>query len=132
MVKISKILVNVDFTTPTLKALEYAKDLANKYSAELVVFYEMEDVYILKRASVGFGMPVPPDLEEKSRKTAQLKMQEVMKNFEGKYKPIIDCCGKMKDRLLKTIEEENPDLVVITSECQDLINKIKQNVFLIK
>lgn len=132
MVKISKILVNVDFTTATLKALEYAKDLANKYSAELVVFYEMEDVYILKRTSVGFGMPVPPDLEEKSRKTAQLKMQEAMKNFEGKYKPIIDCCGKMKDRLLKTIEEENPDLVVISSECQDLINKIKQNVFLIK
>jgi hypothetical protein len=49
MVEITKIFLNFQFNNISLKALEIAKDLANKYNSQLIIFYEIEDVYMMKK-----------------------------------------------------------------------------------
>lgn len=44
MVEIKKIMVNIQFDGASLRALELAKDLAEKYNSQLVVFHEIVDV----------------------------------------------------------------------------------------
>jgi len=65
MVEITKIFTNFQFNNISLKALEIAKDLANKYNSQLIYFHEIEDVYMMKKIAASFGLPVLPDLEEK-------------------------------------------------------------------
>ncbi|MEJ5172531.1 MAG: universal stress protein [Hydrogenothermaceae bacterium] len=130
--EIKKIFINFQFDNQSLKALEFAKDLASKYGSELVIFYEIVDVYMMKRWSASFGMPIPPDLNQKSKESAQAKLDDLMSSYTGKYKYIIDCSGRIKDVIGKFIQEENPDLVVLTDEYEYLNKKANCSVLIVK
>lgn len=129
---IKKIFLNFQFDTKSIKALDLAKDLADKYSAELVIFHEIVDVYMLKRVSSGFGMPVPPDLEEKSKESAKAKLDDLMANFKGNYRYIIDISGRVKDTIGKFLDLESPDILILTDEYDYLSKKAKCNVLIVK
>ncbi|MEZ0324199.1 MAG: universal stress protein [Hydrogenothermaceae bacterium] len=130
--EIKKIFVNFQFDNQSLKALEFGKDLASKYGSELIIFHEIVDVYMMKRWSISFGMPIQPDLEEKSKRNVQAKLDDLMESYNGKYKYIIDISGRIKDVIGKFVSEENPDLVILTDEYEYLNKKINCNVLIVK
>lgn len=130
--EIKKIFLNFQFDNKSIKALAIARDLAEKYSAQLVIFHEIVDVYMLKRVSSGFGMPVPPDLEEKSRQSAKEKLDDLMANFKGEYRYIIDISGRVKDSIGRFLKEESPDILVLTDEYDYISRKADCNVLIVK
>ena len=132
MFEIKKIFINFQFDNVSLRALEIAKDLANKYNSQLVIFHEIVDVYMMKKVAVSFGMPVPPDTEEKSKASAKSRIKDLLSDFSGNVKIIVDISGRIKDVLPKFVKEESPDLVVLTDEYEYLTKKLESNVFIVK
>lgn len=132
MVEIKKILVNIQFDGASLKALELAKDLAKKYNSQLVVFHEIVDVYMMKKVATSFGMPVPPDTDEKSKKSALEKIEDLLADFNGDKKVIVDISGRVKDVLPKFVSEEKPDLLILTDEYEYIHKKVNVNTLIVK
>lgn len=130
--EVRKIFLNFEFDTKSIKALDFAKDLATKYSSELVIFHEIVDVYMLKRVSSSFGMPVPPDLDQKSKESAKAKLDDLMAGYTGQYRYIIDISGRIKDVIGKFLEQEKPDLLVITDEHDYVTKKANCNILIVK
>ncbi|SNZ06645.1 Nucleotide-binding universal stress protein, UspA family [Persephonella hydrogeniphila] len=130
--EIKKIVVCVDLTPLSLKALEWAKSLSEKYGAELVVFHEMEDVYTMINTSASFGMPASPDLKEQAEKNVVDKLTPLLKDIEGKYRLLIEAKGKTVDRLVDVVREENPDLTVITIDYERDVPKLDSQILVIK
>lgn len=130
--EIKKIFVNFQFDSKSLKALELAKNLSQKYSAELVIFHEIVDVYMLKRVSSSFGMPISLDLDQKSKENAKAKLDDIMANFHGNYRYIIDISGRVKDAIGKFLKEERPDMLVLTEEYDYISKKADCNVLIVK
>lgn len=132
MVEIKKILINLQFDGASLRALEIAKDLATKYNSQLVIFHEIVDVYMMKRVAASFGMPASVDIEEKSKKSAKEKIDDLLADFSGDKKVIIDISGRIKDVLPRFVKEENPDLVVLTDEYEYMAKKLNVNTLIVK
>lgn len=130
--EIKKVFLNFQFDNNSLKALDFAKDLAKKYGAELVIFHEIVDVYMLKRVSSGFGLPIPPDLDAKSKESAKQKLDDLMAGYDGSYRYIIDISGRVKDSIGKFLSEEKPDILVITEEYDYLSKKAECSVLIVK
>ncbi len=130
--EIKKILLNFQFDTLSLKALELAKDLAKKYNSQLIIFHEIVDVYMMRKVAEGFGVPISPDLEEKSKLSAKTKIDNLVKDFKGDLKIIIEASGRIKDRLPVIFKEENPDLVILTEEYEYISKKLDRNTLIVK
>jgi nucleotide-binding universal stress UspA family protein len=132
MVNVNKVLVCVDLSPVSLKALEWAKDLAKRYGSELVVYHEMEDVYTMLKMSSSFGIPSAPDLRENAEKNVRDRLKPLLKDFEGTFRFIIDAKGKVVDRLPEIVSTEKPDLTVITQDYERDIPKIHSQILVIK
>jgi DUF4097 and DUF4098 domain-containing protein YvlB len=132
MVEITKIFINFQFNNISLKALEIAKDLADKYNSQLIIFHEIEDVYMMKKIATSFGLPASPDLEEKNRTSAKSRIEDLLTDFSKDVKIIVDISESVKNSLPKFIKEESPDLVIITEDYEHLAKKIESNVFIVK
>ena len=131
MVEIKKVLVTVDFTPETIKALEWAKEIASRFNAELVAFVELEDLFSIIKSSLGFSLPVPPNLREKEIKKAEEKIKAILKNIDNS-RYIVEAEGTFEKRLPIITEEEKPDLVVIPEDLEDVIEKISSQILVIK
>jgi nucleotide-binding universal stress UspA family protein len=132
MEKISKILVLMDFTPMSIKALEWAKDLAKKYNnAEIVLFHELEDVYTIFKLNFSFGLPVSPDLKEKEWNKAKEKLEIIVKELDN-ARYILEAEGKIDKRLPIIVDKENPDLVIIYEDYEDVVEDIKKPTLVIK
>lgn len=130
--EIRKVFINFQFDNKSVKALDFARDLAKKYGAELVIFHEIVDVYMLKRVSSGFGLPVPPDLDSRSKENAKQKLDDIMAGYDGSYRYIIDISGRIKDSIGKFLSEEKPDILVLTDEYDYLSRKADCSVLIVK
>jgi nucleotide-binding universal stress UspA family protein len=130
--ELKKIVVCVDLTPLSLKALEWAKSLSKKYEAELVVFHEMEDVYTMINTSASFGMPASPDLKEQAEKNVVDRLTPLLKDIEGRYRLLIEAKGKTVDRLIDIVREEKPELTVITVDYERDIPKLDSQILVIK
>ncbi|NPA54478.1 MAG: universal stress protein [Aquificae bacterium] len=131
MVKIEKILVCVDFTPLSIKALEWAVDISQKYNAKLVIFHELEDVYTMIKTSASFGMPASPDLREKAEESVKQKLKSLLKDFNN-YEFYIEAKGKTIERLPVVVSEVKPDLTVISIDYERDIPKIESQILVIK
>ncbi|WP_457639515.1 universal stress protein [Persephonella sp.] len=130
--EIKKVLVCVDLTPVSLKALEWGKTIAEKFGAELVVFHEMEDVYTMIKTSASFGMPASPDLKEKAEKNVLDKLKPLLKDLQTECRFVIEAKGKTADRLVEVVKEEAPELTVITIDYERAVPKVESQVLVIK
>jgi len=130
--EIKKILVCVDLTPLSLKALEWGKDLAEKYTAELIVYHELEDVYTMIKTSASFGLPASPDLKEKAEKNVIDKLKPLLKDIQTQYRFLIEAKGKTADRLIDIVKEESPELAIITIDYERTVTKLSSQVLVIK
>ena len=130
MVKIQKILVNIDLTTSAVKAVEWGKTLASLSNAELILFYDMEEVKSVGDYANLFAFPVEVDLEEKTKEKVKKALERYMKDFEGSFKYEFLCCGK--DNLSKYIQENNVDLAILNEKYMSAVSKISCPVLITK
>ncbi len=131
MVEVKKILVALDLSPLSIKALEWAENLKEKYNAELIVFYELEDVFSLIKASLGFSLPIKPHFKEEEIKKAEEKIKSLLKNLDN-VQYIIEAEGTLIKRLPKIVEKEKPDLVVIFEELEDIVDELNTQILIIK
>ena len=131
MVELKKVLVVVDFTPKTVKALEWGVEIAKRFNSELIAFIELEDVFSILKASLGFSLPVSPHLKEKEIKKAEEKIKSLLKNV-GNSRYIIEAEGPLKKRLPVIAEQENAELVVLTEDMEDCGEKINSQILIIK
>ena len=130
MVKVEKVLVNIDLSATAVKSVEWAKELASKFGAELILFYDMDEVNALGDFANLFAFPVEPNLKEKTKEKVKKAFQKYLENFDGNYRYEFICCGKGK--LAEFIKKENVTIAVLNEkylsvvpslECQVLITK---------
>ncbi|RUM62151.1 MAG: universal stress protein [Persephonella sp.] len=131
MIEIRKVLAVVDFTPKSIKALEWAENIAERFNGELVVFIELEDVFSIIKASLGFSLPVPPNLKENEIKKAEEKIKSLLKNVDNS-RYIIEAEGTIGERLPVVVDKEKPDLVVIYEDMENYIDKISSQILIIK
>ena len=131
MIEIRKVLAVVDFTPKSIKALEWAENIAERFNGELVVFIELEDVFSIIKASLGFSLPVPPNLKEKEIKKAEEKIKSLLKNVDNS-RYIIEAEGTIGERLPVVVDKEKPDLVVIYEDMENYIDEISSQILIIK
>ena len=131
MVKLEKVLVCVDLSPTSFKALEWAIDISKKYEAELVVFHELEDVYTMTKTSASFGMPATPDLKEKAEKSVKQKLEPFLKECKN-HSFFMEAKGKTVDRLPEVVKEVSPDLTIIPVDYERDIPKIESQILVIK
>jgi len=106
----NKILVPVDLSTETMteKLCKAANDLAQKYDSEVKLLTVMPD----------YGMPLvasyfPEGAQEKLKEETRKKLNDLAEQF---FTVPVKCKltqGKRRTAILKAIEEENPDLVMM-------------------
>ncbi|WP_456465517.1 universal stress protein [Persephonella sp.] len=130
--EVKKILVCVDLTPISLKALEWAKYLSEQFKSELVIFHELEDVYTMISASASLGMPASPDLKEQAEKNVLDRLKPLLKDLSVPYRFLIEAKGKTIKRLIDVVDEEKPDIAVIPIDYERDVPKLSSQVLVIK
>lgn len=111
----NKILLTTDGSEYSLNALEHALSIASANDAEIVVLNVIEDNFVIDLPNAEIIRDVKEILNEKSQKA--LKQVEELKEdlgYDVKLR-FISVEGSPSNIILKTIEEEDINLVVIGS-----------------
>ena len=120
--RFNKILVPVDFSDHSKKALAYAKALSRDYEATLEIIHVVEDrihpaLYATGKSSIFDFMP---DIKEKSSKLINEMLEEV-------HGPAVQVTIKITEgfaarEILKYAERNNIDLITISTHGRSGIN----------
>lgn len=126
---IKKILVPVDGSKHSVKAVELASDLASKYDAEVILLHVLLRGHMpegLKKAlEIEIGkretkvaspmkMPLAIMAQVKSKKDTQLTLEEL--DYIGKYvlsNVALICQDKGVSKVTKRVEEGNPAKIIL-------------------
>ena len=108
-INVKKILVPLDASENSLRGLDYAVDLAQKYNAEITGFNVLPNIPEMFRDS--------PPYTEKAQKDAENMMTEARKRTTEKNVKFQDKIvrGSTGKELVKFAEENNFDLITIGS-----------------
>ncbi len=113
--KINRIMVPIDFSDHSKKAITYAKILCRDYDAQLEVIHVIEEsippaLFALEKSSL---LKLLPDLHKNSLKL----IEKIVHDVPG---PVIDTSIKVREgyvpkEILKHAEENSIDLIVMTT-----------------
>ena len=81
MPKISRILVPVDFSPASLKALEYAADFAKPLGAELSALFVVEPIYYAVPDLAGAAAGTTVGLIEEQRKSGKRQLERLQARY---------------------------------------------------
>lgn len=84
MPKIKRILVPVDFSPPSMKALDYAADFAKPLDAELCVLFVIEPIYYAVPDLAGAAAGAVGGLLEEQRKSAKVQLERLQARYARK------------------------------------------------
>ena len=110
---IKRIVVPVDFSRPSLKALEYAIEFGRQHKAELIVVYVIEPMnYAVPRL-----LPEPTALLEEQRKVAAKSLSHLEARIKKRYP---NCrtevhFGVVYQRIIELAKSLKADLIVIAT-----------------
>jgi len=130
VIKVEKVLVNIDLSATAIKSVEWAKELASKFGAELILFYDMDEVNALGDYANLFAFPIEPDLKEKTKEKVKKVFEKYLEDFKGNYRYEFICCGKGK--LAEFIEQENITVAVLDEKYLSVVPSLKCQVLITK
>jgi len=115
MLTVKKILCSTDFSEPSYKGLEYAKELAALFKAELAVVYVLPVMpHRPTDPNISFSIP---EYERILHKDSEEKLQGIIKQHfpEGSRVRAIIGHGNAAKEIVRIAEEEKTDLIVIST-----------------
>jgi nucleotide-binding universal stress UspA family protein len=130
VIKVEKVLANIDLTPTAIKSVEWAKELASKFGAELILFYDMDEVNALGDYANLFAFPVEPNIKEKTKEKVKKAFSKYLEDFSGNYRYEFICCGKGK--LAEFIENENITIAVLNEKYLSVVPNLKCQVLITK
>ena len=117
---IKKIMVAIDFSVYSLPSVEYAAKLAAAFQAELLLVNvtNERDLYIIKKVSNEFSEFIYEKYIEQNEKDRQNQMDTLIKAAGGGDLAVksVFRIGVPFEELLKAIEEEKPDMLVMATK----------------
>ncbi len=116
MKNIKKILCPTDFSEASQEAVKAANDLAEKFSAELILLHVVSPVPVPSSTTPpsGFNVAMYQDELKKSAENAIKDMADKYVSKEVHYSGKI-IHGSPAERITKTAEEENCGMIVIAT-----------------
>ncbi len=110
-----RILVPIDFSDSSKKALLSSITLAKTFQAELILLYVVESA--VYPADFGFGQVAVPAIEREMTERGEAELAKLVKQQIAGAVPArtIVCSGKPFLEIIKTTEEEKVDLIVIAT-----------------
>jgi nucleotide-binding universal stress UspA family protein len=124
MVEIKKIAVPIDFTDVAPFVAKYAKGLAKKLDAEVVLIYILEDLSSYEGLYV--DAKTLTELENKLIEGAKTSMEEFIKEHFSDYpklKTLIEK-GDVVEGVIEAAKKEGADLIIIGTHGRKGLDKI--------
>jgi len=114
--KISTILVPIDFSPLSRKALQYAVPFARKHEARIVLVHVVEPVYYPE----SYLATLPPEIEDvniERARSAKQQLAELRKDDIGSEIPadVLVETGRPWNEIINVAKDENVDLIVIAT-----------------
>ena len=109
-VRLKKILVPVDFSEPSRKALVYATSFAKQFNAELLLFHAVP--FITTPAPM-YSIPLETDARLREESAKQLAQWRGALPPELSSKAIVGDGASAYDQIVKTATENNVDLIIL-------------------
>ncbi len=129
--RLKKILVPIDFSDCSKKALQYALAFAKQFDASLVLLYVVETNY----AGTEFGGLDYVLLENESRETGQKLIAELAQTVVGNSAPVetLVRAGRPVMEITDAAKEKNVDLIIISTHGHTglkhlLLGSVSENV----
>ncbi len=124
MVAINRILVPIDFSTYSKKALQYAVPFARKFKGEIVLLHVVEPA--IYPADFNFGQVGIPSIEDELKTKAEQELQKLQER-ETKRRArssIMVRVGKPFIEIINLAKEENIDLIIMATHGHSGIEQI--------
>ena len=114
MMTVTRILVPVDFSEPSGRALDCAKTLAEKFSASLHLLTVVPDPFTLPNPSQWY-VPAPGGYVEGLRRDAEIHVNELLNPDEHKRFEARDAVlfGDAPEKILEYVGIERIDMIVM-------------------
>jgi nucleotide-binding universal stress UspA family protein len=113
-VRLKKILVPIDFSKCSLKAITYAVAFARQFGAEISLLYVVQPYYVPGDYAGGLDYAA---LEKEIEENSDRRLNELAKKVIGtkaKYKVLLQV-GRPVDEITRCAEELNTDLIIIST-----------------
>lgn len=108
-----KILVPVDFSGPSRKAIHYAQVFAEQFDATLVLVHAVEPMAY--PPDFAFVPLLPPDLEEKRSGEILRQLEEIAAGVRGVRVESVVRMGRPWQQIVDAAKEEDVDLIVLST-----------------
>jgi nucleotide-binding universal stress UspA family protein len=114
-ISFKRILVPIDFSDHSKKALQNAVTLAEEFDSELILTYVVEP--IIYPSDLGFGQVAMPNMEPELIQRGTAGLKQVQKEYvPGKLTSrIMVRTGRPYYEIITTAKEERVDLIVIAT-----------------
>jgi nucleotide-binding universal stress UspA family protein len=115
MIDMKRIIVPIDFSDYSKKALRYAVEFAKQFSAEIILVYVVEPV--VYPADFSFGQVAIPSMENELRQRGEEQLAKLLENEAGRLIPsrAVVRSGKPFVEINMLAQEENADLIIIAT-----------------
>jgi len=108
--RLKKILVPVDFSEPSRKAMAYATSFAKQFNAELLLFHA---VPIMTAPAPMYSIPLETDARLREESSKQLAQWRSALPAELSSKAIIGDGASAYAQIVQTATENNVDLIIL-------------------
>ncbi len=124
MAEIKKILFPTDFTEASIKVLPYARYLAEKLGAKIIVLFVVEE--LAKYANFYVPHSALDNLEAELMESAKKKMELFMEDYFSDLPQTESLVlrGDIAEEIIKTAEEKEIDLIVMGTHGRKGLEKI--------
>lgn len=123
MAEIKTILFPTDFTEASTKVAPYAKFLAEKLGAKLIVLFVVEE--LAKYANFYVPHSALDKLEAELMESARKKMENFLEEeFEGFPAESVVTRGDVPEEIVKVAEEKGADLIVMGTHGRKGLEKV--------
>jgi len=116
MLPVKKILCPTDFSEPSIEALKVANELAQHFSAELLIVHVINPIPIVSTPTGPMSFNVSlyqKELEDSAKKS----LQDIINKMVAKGLKVVPVVayGIAADEIVRIAEEQNIDLIVIAT-----------------
>ncbi len=115
MISMKKILVPIDFSDYSKKALRYAIEFARNFETEIILLYVVEPV--IYPADFSFGQVAIPSMENELRERAATQLEKLIEtevHNDVRARSVVRS-GKPFFEINQLAREENVDLIIIAT-----------------